>query len=61
VKVVPTWLAYTVKKPTNIVFNATDTQINLHLDSDTWREEGMAIWAKYPAEFDLAGSLKPGL
>ncbi|KAK0649784.1 hypothetical protein B0T16DRAFT_492341 [Cercophora newfieldiana] len=61
VKGVPEWPQYSVKEPFNIVFNATDTQLNVHIEPDTWRKEGMAFWAERATEFDLAGSLKPGL
>jgi hypothetical protein len=57
---VPDWSAYSAKEPSNIVFNATDTELNIHIEADTWREEGMALWAKYPTEFDLTGSPKLG-
>lgn len=56
----PEWPPYTVESPSNIVFNATDAALNIHIEPDTWRKEGMAIWADRATEFDLAGSLKPG-
>ncbi|KAK0657810.1 Alpha/Beta hydrolase protein [Cercophora newfieldiana] len=61
VKEVPEWPPYSIKNPSNIVFNATETDLNVHIEPDTWRKEGMAFWARYATEFDLAGSLKPGL
>jgi hypothetical protein len=57
---VPTWPLYSLEKPSNTVFNATDSGLNMHIEPDTWREEGMALFAKYPTEFDLAGTSKPG-
>jgi hypothetical protein len=40
-----------------MVLNATEVpdQLNIHVEPDTWREEGMALWAEYPLELDLAG------
>ncbi|KAK4245491.1 lipase 4 [Corynascus novoguineensis] len=53
---VPTWPKYSVDKPSNLVLNATEVPdvLNIHIEPDTWREEGMALWAKYPLELDLA-------
>jgi hypothetical protein len=52
---VPTWPKYSVDEPVNLVLNATAVpdQLNVHVEPDTWREEGMALWAKYPEELDL--------
>jgi hypothetical protein len=52
---VPTWPKYSVDEPVNLVLNATEVpdQLNVHVEPDTWREEGMALWAKYPEELDL--------
>ena len=58
---VPTWPLYTTDNPSNIVFNATGDTLDVHIEPDTWREKGMAIWAERPLEFDLAGSVKPWL
>lgn len=51
----PKWPKYSLKSPTNIVFNATETPdvLNVHVEPDTWREEGMALWPKYAMELDL--------
>jgi hypothetical protein len=42
------------------VFNATNAVLDIHIEADIWREDGMALWAKYPTEFDLTGTPKPG-
>ncbi|KAK3360620.1 Alpha/Beta hydrolase protein [Lasiosphaeria hispida] len=55
---VPIWPKYTLEKPVNMVWNATqepDT-VNNHIESDTWREEGMALWPKYALELDMIPS-----
>ncbi|KAL2159330.1 hypothetical protein VTH06DRAFT_2333 [Thermothelomyces fergusii] len=53
---VPVWPKYTVDNPSNLVLNATETPdvLNIHVEPDTWREEGMALWAEHPLELDLA-------
>ncbi|KAL2174099.1 Alpha/Beta hydrolase protein [Thermothelomyces heterothallicus CBS 202.75] len=45
-----------VEKPSNLVFNATETPdvLNKHDEPDIWREEGMTLWAEHPLELDLA-------
>ncbi|KAH6623094.1 Alpha/Beta hydrolase protein [Chaetomium tenue] len=52
---VPAWPKYTVENPSNLVLNATaiPDKLNVHVEPDTWRQEGMALWAKYPLELDL--------
>ncbi|KAK3293163.1 Alpha/Beta hydrolase protein [Chaetomium fimeti] len=52
---VPAWPKYSVENPSNLVLNATQVpdKLNIHIEPDTWREEGMALWAEYPLELDL--------
>ncbi|KAK3986188.1 lipase 4 [Cladorrhinum sp. PSN332] len=52
----PEWPRYSVDNPRNIVFNATaePDALNVHLEKDTWRKEGMALWWTYPLELDFA-------
>lgn len=52
---VPAWPKYTVENPSNLVLNATAVpdKLNVHVEPDTWRQEGMALWAKYPLELDI--------
>lgn len=54
---VPEWPKYTVDNPTNMVLNATEApdRLNVHVEPDTWRAEGMALWTQYPLELDLWG------
>ncbi|GAB1318454.1 Carboxylic ester hydrolase [Madurella fahalii] len=51
----PAWPKYNLKRPSNLVLNATEVpdMLNVHVEPDTWREEGMALWAKYPLELDM--------
>jgi hypothetical protein len=55
---VPTWPKYTVEMPVNMVWNATTVldRINNHVEADTWREEGMALWGRFPLELDFVPS-----
>jgi len=55
VKGVPEWPRYTLGNPVNMVWNATKEpdSVNNHLEPDTWREEGMALWPRYPLELDM--------
>ncbi|KAK0710453.1 Alpha/Beta hydrolase protein [Apiosordaria backusii] len=52
----PTWPKYNLKKPVNMVFNATahPDRLNVHLEPDTWRKEGMALWPQNALELDYA-------
>lgn len=55
---VPKWPKYTVEEPANMVFNATaePDRLHNHVEPDTWRPDGMALWAKYPLELDFVPS-----
>ncbi|KAK4033472.1 Alpha/Beta hydrolase protein [Parachaetomium inaequale] len=46
---------YSVESPSNLVLDATmvPDALHIHVEPDTWREEGMALWAEYPLELDL--------
>ena len=48
-KNIPNWPLYSVKDPKNMVWNATNT-LNVRLEPDTWRKEGMELWVKNPTE-----------
>ncbi|KAH6847818.1 Alpha/Beta hydrolase protein [Chaetomium sp. MPI-CAGE-AT-0009] len=52
---VPAWPKYSVENPSNLVLNATEVpdELNIHVEPDTWRQEGMALWAEYPLELDI--------
>ncbi|KAK4157746.1 hypothetical protein C8A00DRAFT_29283 [Chaetomidium leptoderma] len=60
-KDMPVWPKYTLEKPVNMVWNATNEpdQLNNHIEADTWREEGMTIWAEYPLELDFITPRSP--
>ncbi|KAK4641587.1 hypothetical protein QC761_500510 [Podospora bellae-mahoneyi] len=59
----PVWPKYDVKKPTNMVFNATEhpDRLNVHIEPDTWRKEGMAIWPSHPIELDYRKTVPDNL
>ena len=40
----PYWPVYNNSFPSNIVFNATDHALNIHIESDTYRKQGIDIW-----------------
>lgn len=44
-----------------MVLNATekDNRINVRVEADTWREEGVAVWSKYPIELEYGSSWRP--
>lgn len=44
-----------------MVFNATesDNQLNVHIEPDTWRKEGVALWDKYAIELQFEGIWRP--
>jgi hypothetical protein len=48
---------YSVENPSNMVFNATAVPdlLNIRIEPDTWRKEGMALWGKYVLELDIMG------
>lgn len=50
----PTWPEYSVKEPVNLVFNATEMPdlLNVHVEPDTFREEGFRLFEAYPHELD---------
>ncbi|KAK4172317.1 Alpha/Beta hydrolase protein [Triangularia setosa] len=58
----PVWPKYDVKKPTNLVFNATEhpDRLNVQVEPDTWRKKGMAIWPKHPIELDYRRPVPDG-
>ncbi|KAK0743040.1 Alpha/Beta hydrolase protein [Schizothecium vesticola] len=51
----PTWPKYSVEKPSNLVFNATEEPdvLNVHVEPDTFREEGFRLFETYPYELDF--------
>jgi hypothetical protein len=53
---VPEWPVYTLEDPTDMVFNATevDDTLNIHVEADTWREEQLQVWLKYPIELSCS-------
>lgn len=44
-----------------MVLNATaaDNKLNVHLEADTWRKEGMALWVEHPVELQFGSDWKP--
>ncbi|KAK4204589.1 Alpha/Beta hydrolase protein [Triangularia verruculosa] len=58
----PTWPKYDVRKPTNLVLNATEhpDRLNVHVEPDTWRKEGMAVWPSNPFELDYRRPVPEG-
>ena len=51
----PTWPAYSVEKPSNLVFNATKSPdvLNVHVEPDTFREKGFRLFETYPYQLDF--------
>ncbi|KAH6699261.1 acetylcholinesterase [Verticillium dahliae] len=58
---IPKWPTYDLASPKNMLLNATesDNQLNVRLEPDTWRAEGMALWPQYPIELDLGSTWRP--
>ncbi|KAK5652277.1 hypothetical protein OQA88_10625 [Cercophora sp. LCS_1] len=52
----PAWPRYSVEKPANLVFNATaePDALNVHVESDTYRQEAFSLFEGYPYELDVA-------
>ncbi|KAK0621004.1 neuroligin-4 [Immersiella caudata] len=50
----PAWPKYSVKSPSNLVFNATEKPdvLNVHVEPDTFREEGIRLFETYPYQLD---------
>lgn len=44
-----------------MVLNATaeDNKINVHVEPDTWRKEGIDVWIKYSIELQSGGNWRP--
>lgn len=55
----PEWPVYSVEEPVNMVLNATLDALNVHVEPDTWREEGMALWDKYEIELQSESNWRP--
>ncbi|KAH8172559.1 carboxylesterase family protein [Sarocladium implicatum] len=57
----PRWPLYSNDSPKNMVFNATesDDKLNVHIEADTWRKEGMGLWEKYPVELQFGSNWRP--
>ena len=57
----PRWPLYSNDGPKNMVFNATesDNKLNVHIETDTWRKEGMGLWEKYPVELQFGSNWRP--
>ena len=46
----PEWPAYSIEEPVNLVLNATEDALSVHLEPDTWREEAIALWETHEIE-----------
>ncbi|KAI9147654.1 Lipase 2 [Paramyrothecium foliicola] len=57
----PKWPAYSLDKPVNMVYNATeaDNKLNVHIEADTWRQKGMSLWSRYPFELQYLSPFRP--
>lgn len=55
----PEWPAYSAEAPVNIVLNATLDALNVHIEPDTWRGEGMALWETYGIELQFESNWRP--
>ena len=55
----PDWPVYSGEEPVNLVLNATDDALNVHVEPDTWRQEGMALWDTYGIELQFESNWRP--
>ncbi|KAH6689775.1 lipase [Plectosphaerella plurivora] len=58
---IPEWPPYSLSSPSNMLLNATasDNQINVRVEPDTFREKGIALWAKYDIELEYGSTWRP--
>ncbi|KAM0328174.1 hypothetical protein ACHAQA_005581 [Verticillium albo-atrum] len=58
---IPKWPTYSLTSPKNMLFNATasNNKINVRIEDDTWRKEGMALWSEHAFELDPGSVWRP--